>query len=232
MCSHYQAIQERERFFRRFGVVPPDNIGPYDVWPGYHGLMLRRPRGHGTGDVVAPLLEASIGVFGLIPHWAKDAKLARHTYNARSETVHEKPSFRDAWRKAQHCIIAADAIFEPDWRSGRAVATRFTLADRQPMGIAGLWTTWKSPAGALVHSYTMLTIPAPDHALMRCFHKPEDEKRMVVILPAAAFGDWLDAPAHLSRDFLQPFPADALVASAGPWPMPPAPALHPPPPSA
>ena len=49
---------------------------------------------------------------------------------------------------------------------------------------------------------------------MRCFHKPEDEKRMVVILPQAACGDWLDAPVQRSRDFLQPFPADALVASA------------------
>ena len=82
------------------------------------------------------------------------------------------------------------------------------------MGIAGLWACWRNPAGALVHSYTMLTIPAQDHALMRCFHKPEDEKRMVVILPGGAFGDWLDAPPHRSREFLLPFAADALVASS------------------
>jgi putative SOS response-associated peptidase YedK len=214
MCSHYQAIKDRERFFRRFGVYPPDDSGKYDVWPGYSGLMLRRPRNHGDGDEAVPALEALSGVFGLIPHWARDAKLARHTYNARSETVHEKPSFRDAWRQAQHCIIAADAIFEPDWRSGRAVPTRISRADGESMGIAGLWARWKSPAGVWVDSYTMLTIAAQDHPLMRCFHKPEDEKRMVVILPQAACGDWLDAPVQRSRDFLQPFPADALVASA------------------
>ena len=213
MCSHYQAIQERERFFRRFGVYPPDPGGKYDIWPGYQGLMLRRPRAHGAGDEAVPAMEALTGVFGLIPHWARDAKLARHTYNARSETVHEKPSFRDAWRNAQHCIIAADAIFEPDWRSGRAVPTRITRADQEPMGIAGLWASWTAPDGQRVHSYTMLTIAAQDHALMRNFHKPEDEKRMVVILPPAAFTDWLDAPAHRSREFLQPFPADALAVS-------------------
>jgi len=214
MCSHYQAVKERERFFRQFGVYPPDATGKYDVWPGYAGLMLRRPHAGSAGDEAVPALEVLTGLFGLLPHWARDAKLVRHTYNARSETVHEKPSFRDAWRQAQHCVIAADAIFEPDWRSGRAVATRIARADGEPMGIAGLWATWRSPAGDLVHSYTMLTISAQDHALMRCFHKPADEKRMVVILPQACYGDWLDAAPHQSREFLQPYPADRLVATA------------------
>ncbi|MBL8339396.1 MAG: SOS response-associated peptidase [Rhodoferax sp.] len=214
MCSHYQATQERERFFRRFGVYPPDDAGKTDIWPGYAGLMLRRPAAHGAGDDAVPPMEALRGVFGLLPHWARDAKLARNTYNARSETVHEKPSFRDAWRRGRHCLIAADAIFEPDWRSGRAVPTRITLADGQPMGLAGLWDCWKSPEGTWVHSFTMLTIPAQDHALMRQFHRPQDEKRMVVILPPAAWADWLDAPPHRSRELLQPFPAEALVADA------------------
>lgn len=197
-----------------FGVAPPGDSGKYDVWPGTHGLMLRRPAARETGVAAMPPFEALSAVFGLIPHWARDAKLARHTYNARSETAHEKPSFRDAWRRAQHCIIAADAIFEPDWRSGRAVPTRIRRADGEPMGIAGLWSCWRNPAGSLVHSYAMLTIPAGDHVLMRCFHRPEDEKRMVVILPQTAFGDWLDAPPHRSREFLLPFAAEALVASA------------------
>ena len=213
MCSHYQATTDRDRFMRRFGVALPEASGKADIWPGTRGLMLRRPRARDAGDDAVPPLEALSGVFGLIPHWARDAKLSRHTYNARSETVHEKPSFRDAWRHAQHCIIAADAIFEPDWRSGRAVPTRITRADGEPMGIAGLWACWRSPEGEPVHSFTMLTMPAQDHALMRCFHRPEDEKRMVVILPEAVFGDWLDAPAHRSREFLLPFAAEALVAS-------------------
>lgn len=210
MCSHYQAVKERERFFRQFGVYPPDDSGKYDVWPGYAGLMLRRPRGHGSGDDAVPAVEALTGLFGLLPHWASDPKLARHTYNARSETVHEKPSFRDAWRNGQHCVVAADAIFEPDWRSGRAVATRIARADGEPMGIAGLWSAWRSPTGALVHSFTMLTIAANDHALMRDFHKPADEKRMVVILPQGSYGDWLDATPAQSRDFLLPYPAERL----------------------
>lgn len=56
----------------------------------------------------------------------------------RSLTDAEFP-FGYARRRAQPCIIPADAIFEPDWRSGAAVATRFTRADGSPLGIAGLW---------------------------------------------------------------------------------------------
>ena len=146
------------------------------MWPGYTGVMVRRPREHDCGDEAVPPVEAVAGLFGLLPHWAKDAKLARNTFNARSETVHEKPSFRDAWRSHQHCIIAADAIFEPDWRSGKAVATRIARADGEPMGIAGLWSSWQSPKGQIVHSFTMLTINADDHALMRNLHKPDRGK--------------------------------------------------------
>lgn len=213
MCSHYQAIKERERFFRLFGVYPPDADGKFDMWPGYTGVMVRRPREADAGDDAVPPVEAVAGLFGLLPHWAKDAKLARNTFNARSETVHEKPSFRDAWRRNQHCIIPAEAIFEPDWRSGKAVATRIARADGEPMGLAGLWSWWRSPEGQTVLSFTMLTINADDHPLMRNMHRPNEEKRMVVILPRAAHDDWLDAPAHQSMALLQPYPADQLVAT-------------------
>ena len=210
MCSHYQAVKERERFFRHFGVYPPDDSGKFDMWPGYSGVMLRRPHAADSGDEAVPALETLAGLFGLLPHWAKDQKLARNTFNARSETAHEKPSFRDAWRNRQHCIIPADAFFEPDWRSGRAVATRFSRADGEPMGIAGLWSWWKSPAGTVVTSYTMLTINADDHPLLRNMHRPGDEKRMVVILPHGAYAGWLDAPAERSKEFMRQYPADQL----------------------
>ena len=214
MCSHYQAVKERERFFRHFGVYPPDDSGKFDMWPGYSGVMLRRPRAADSGDEAVPNLETLAGLFGLLPHWAKDQKIARNTFNARSETAHEKPSFRDAWRNRQHCIIPADAFFEPDWRSGRAVATRFSRADGEPMGIAGLWSWWKSPAGTVVTSYSMLTINADDHPLLRNMHRPGDEKRMVVILPRGAYADWLDAPAGRSKEFMRQFAADQLQTDA------------------
>ena len=212
MCSHYQLLKDRERYLRSFGCAPPADPYVHDLWPGSTGVFLRRPREADSGDEAVPDRESLVGRFGLLPHWAKDEKLSRHTYNARSETVHEKPSFRDAWKRAQHCIIPADAIFEPDWRSGKAVATRITREDGAMLAIAGLWSSWRSPAGEQVHSYTMLTINADEHALMRDFHRPGDEKRMLVILAEGSFDDWLHASAEQSRAFLQPYPADRLRA--------------------
>lgn len=61
----------------------------------------------------------------------------------------------------------------------------------------------------------MLTINATDHALMKNFHRPDDEKRMVVILPAGSYDDWLTAPVSHTRDFLNLYPSDRLVAEVG-----------------
>ena len=140
MCSHYQALKERAKFEKEFCVKLPPYEGVYDVWPTYEALFIRRPPEADVGDDAVPSREALPGQFGLLPHWAKDDKLGRRTFNARSETAATLPSFRDAWRKGQRCIIPAEAIFEPDWRSGKAVATRISLADGEPMGIAGLWS--------------------------------------------------------------------------------------------
>lgn len=214
MCSHYQAIKERERYGRHFGVEPPADLGKHDVWPGYVGSFIRRQTQADVGDDAVPAREALNGLFGLVPHWSPDTKITQYTYNARSETVASKPSFRDAWKHAQHCIIPLEGFYEPDWRSGRAIPTRIERADGELMGIAGLWSSWKSPQGELIHSYTMLTINASEHPLMKLFHKPCDEKRMVVILPEQHYDDWLNAPAARSLSWLRPYPAQALHAAA------------------
>lgn len=195
--------------------MPPAKPGKFDVWPGYAATFIRRPRAAGVGDGALPQREALSGVFGLIPHWATDTKIGRRTYNARSETVAVKPSFRDAWKNAQHCIIPADAFFEPDWRTGKAVATRISRADGEPMGLAGLWSIWKSPQG-LLHSFTRLNINADEHDLMCRFHKPADEKRMVVILPPDSYDHWLRATPQQSMEFMRPYPADRMQAGIEP----------------
>jgi putative SOS response-associated peptidase YedK len=211
MCAHYENIRDSRVIRDHFRALPPEVPTRADVWPGYVGSCIVRPKEAEFGDEAVPERIVMPGVFGLLPHWAKDAKLSRHTYNARSETVAEKPSFRDAWKKARHCIIPAAAIYEPDWRSGKAVPARIARADGQPMGIAGLWDAWRNPEGAWVHSYTMLTLNADEHPFMRQFHKPGDEKRMVAILPETDYDAWLTAPAASSRAFIRAFPADGLM---------------------
>ena len=203
MCSHFEAIARSDAMRQYFAVDNP--IEPYkaDVWPNYPAPFIRRHPLADVGDEAVPTREALVGRFGLIPHWARDDKIARHTYNARSETVHEKPSFRDAWRKGQHAIIPIQAFYEPDWRSGKAIATRISDANGEPMGVAGLWSQWREPStGQMVYSFTMLTVNADHHPFMRQFHKSDDEKRMIIILPRGRYDEWLDAGINHRIEFL------------------------------
>ncbi|MBK6567357.1 SOS response-associated peptidase family protein [Candidatus Aalborgicola defluviihabitans] len=133
MCSHYQSLKEQDRYWRHFGVEPAPQPGHYDMWPGYVGTMIRAHPQAGVGDEAVPAAEAINGLFGLVPHWATDTTITKSTYNARSETAAHKPSFRDAYQRGQRCIVPADAIFEPDWRSGKAVSTRIESNDGAPL---------------------------------------------------------------------------------------------------
>ena len=209
MCSHYQPVTKPEMLKSHFGVEPPVQMGRADMWPGYEGIFIRRHEHADVGDEAVPAHEAALGRWGLIPHWSKDDKV-RNTFNARSETIDTKPSYRDAWRKSQRCIVPAMAVFEPDWRSGKAVQARLSLTDEQPMGIAGLWSAWKSPQG-WVQSFTMLTVNADGHDLMQHLHKPDDEKRMVAILQPHEFEQWLEGSSTDAVQLIKRYPADRLV---------------------
>ena len=219
MCSHYQAVKDTERLHRHFNVSPlvtGAQLIKTDMWPGYLGSFIRAHALADVGDEAVPATELLPGLFGLVPHWADSTKLTKSTFNARSETAAEKPSFRDAWKRAQHCIIPAEAIFEPDWRSGKAIATRISTVNGSPLGVAGLWSSWRSDKGEMVHSFTMLTINAASHPLMQNFHKPADEKRMVVILPPERYEDWLVAKPADSMGFMLPFAASGLQSEPAP----------------
>ena len=159
------------------------------------------------------------GMFGMVPHWGEPKKLSRMTYNARSETVADKPSFRNAWRRRQFALIPAEAFFEPCYESGKAVRWRIERADGEPFALAGLWERRMDDPGAAHWSFTMLTINADDHRLMQRFHRPGDEKRSVVVLDPVDHEAWLNARSEAdARALLQPMAADAMVAVPDPRP--------------
>jgi putative SOS response-associated peptidase YedK len=214
MCSHYESVKNHQILKSHFKIENIPEGGKDDIWPGYLGAFIRKPASDPVNAQAFSQNELLLGSFGLIPHWATDTKISRSTYNARSETVADKPSFRDAWRTTRHCIIPAEAIYEPDWRSGKAVPARISCVDNKPLGIAGLWSAWQSPKGEIIHSFTMLTINADAHPLMRQFHKPTDEKRMVVILHDDQHDDWLNASMSESIEFLREYPADLLLSTS------------------
>lgn len=79
MCSRYEA-PDADQLLHDFKVTPEQEMQS-ELWPGYSGPFLRPPQSSDPHDEAAPPLEALVGIFGLLPFWAKDTKLARRTYN-------------------------------------------------------------------------------------------------------------------------------------------------------
>jgi len=166
-------------------------------------------------------VQCTLARFGLIPHWTQDTQAAtqigRKTYNARTETVAEKPSYRTPWRQRRFAIALLDDFFEPSWETGRAVRWRIQRADGQPMGVASIWDRWTdTDTGEIVTSFSMLTVNADGHPVMGQFHRPRDEKRSVVVLEPVQFGAWLKADIRVASELLNAPGAGVLQASEAP----------------
>ena len=185
MCANYTPVTQSDRLLKFFGVVRDRDEAPADVWPLGLAPFIRKAE-EGSGN---PVVED--GVFGLLPQFQAEMAAGKKTYNARSETVHRLPSFRDAWAKGRRCIIPAEAIYEPNWESGKAERWRISLPNDEPMGIAGIYEKWTDPTGREFMTFAMLTVNADDHPVMKRFHRPGEEKRMVVILNREQQGEWL-----------------------------------------
>jgi len=188
MCNRYvtpdEAAIEREW---HIGGRNPVRWWDETVFPRGKGVFIRRAIHDASYS-----RELVVGQWGLIPHFAKTAKLAYSTNNARSEELAAKPTYRTPWAKGQRCIIPASSFDEPVWGTGKNTWWRFRRADGAPWGLAGLWATWTDHATGEVHeSYTMLTINADDHPVMRHMHKPDpklpadqQDKRSVIAIEA------------------------------------------------
>jgi putative SOS response-associated peptidase YedK len=213
MCSNYRPATI-DQLQQHFGVAPPDATFKAEVYPGTPAPLIRLPR----ADAVPGDRACALGMFGLVPHWA-DTKLARHTYNARTETVATKPSFRHAFKHRQFCIVPAASFYEPSYESGKAERWEIADAEGSPLGIAGIWEYKQDgPNGLPLLSFSMLTVNADEHPLMQRFHKPEDEKRMLVILAPDEYDAWLTCSVADALDFFARYPAERLIARPAPKP--------------
>jgi putative SOS response-associated peptidase YedK len=213
MCANYTPSR-REQLEQHFGVAPPDSEYKAEAFPGYMAPLIRPPR----TDSVPGDRACALAMFGMVPHWAKP-DLARSTYNARTETVAAKPSFRNAWKRRQFCVIPVASFYEPNYETGKAVRWEIAAADGAPLGIAGIWEVKQDgPNGLPLLSMSMLTINADGHPLMQRFHKPDDEKRMLVILCPDQYDDWLHCAVEEAPEFFERYPAEGLAAHAAPRP--------------
>jgi putative SOS response-associated peptidase YedK len=125
-------------------------------------------------------------LWGLVPSWAKDPQIGQKMINARSETLLEKPSFRNAFQR-RRCLILADGFFEwlrPAGKSGAAIPYYFRRKDMRPFAFAGLWEFWESSQGDQLLSTTIIT--CQPNSLVQKIHQ-----RMPVILSDDNRWEWL-----------------------------------------
>lgn len=199
MCGRFTQRKTAGELAEAFkvGEVPETEVR-YNIAPTQNILTV-----HQTEDG----REARLLRWGLIPSWAKDAAIGARLINARSETVTEKPSFREAF-KHRRCLIPADGFYEWARRDGQKQPYYFRLRDEQPFAFAGLWDRWKAEDGKTVETCTILTTEANE--ILRSVHD-----RMPVILHHEDYDLWLGHDSRqqdLLKDMLRPYPSSEMLS--------------------
>lgn len=150
----------------------------------------------------------------LIPHWAKDLaharKLQASGYNARAETMFEKPMFRDAARNSR-CIIWLDGFYEWQHVGKKRIQYFIHMPHKEPFPVGGLYSRWRNPAdGELFHTCAIVMTEA--NGLLSEIHNTK--KRMPLILSDETRGIWLShaLPRQAIEEICKPFPDGLLIA--------------------
>jgi putative SOS response-associated peptidase YedK len=181
-----------------FGTVnPPPNVPPtWNMAPTRLAPVVRlHPQ---SGERHLDLLR-----WGLLPHWAKDAKSVRQPINARSETAASSAMFRDPLAR-RRCIVPADAFYEWQAAGSAKMPHAIARADGAMLALAGLWDGWRGPDGEVVRSFTILTTGAS--AALRFLHE-----RMPVVLEPADWPLWLGEAAGDPQTLLRTSAAELRI---------------------
>jgi len=199
MCGRFALKTPPKKLAATFGVEEVPTVeARYNIAPTQEILAVQQsPDGR----------EAKLLKWGLVPSWAKDTAMGARLINARSETVAEKPSFREAFKK-RRCIIPADGFYEWQRAGGRRLPFFFQMKDERPFGFAGLWERWEGAHQEVVESCTILTTQANE--VLRPVHD-----RMPVILHPDDYELWLEIDERkiaLVREILQPYPVEEMRA--------------------
>lgn len=217
MCNRY--IPPEVGDMERYWSLRPSQAWPIgELFPRGMGAFIRSAADdHAARELVT-------GLWGLIPWFSKTPQVTYATNNARFEELTQKASYKQPWARGQRCIIPAQSFDEPCYETGRNVWWRFRRADGQPWGLAGLWNVWTDKAtGEVFESYTMLTLNADDHPLMRRMHKPDaklppdqQDKRSVVAIERNDVEQWLTGNIEDAKQLVQLSPVALFAANALP----------------
>ena len=170
MCGRYSLHAHPDVIALLFGLSQiPAHQPRYNIAPTSQVLIIRKN-------------EAAMVRWGLVPHWAKDPSMGARMNNARAETVAEKPSFREAFRK-RRCLIPASGFYEWKLESGRKQPYYIFPSGGALFAFAGIWETWTGPTGPLE---TCAIITTDANEKMAAIHE-----RMPVIVSPGEYSAWL-----------------------------------------
>ena len=185
MCGRYVLASPGELIAGHFGLAGVPVYAPrYNIAPTMDALVVRETPDGGTRS---QRNEAVTLRWGLVPAWAKDAGVGGRMFNARAESVADKPAFRAAFRR-RRCLVPADGFYE--WQpvaGGRKQPWFIRLASGAPLALAGLWEHWRGPDGDAIATFTIVTTAANE--AMRALHD-----RMPVLVAPADHDEWLSSP--------------------------------------
>ncbi len=205
MCGRYHLTTDAQALIDYFEIeqasLDIEALSPrYNIAPS-QDVPIVRDTGRGR--------ELALARWGLVPHWSKAEKPKYSTINARAETVAEKPTYRESFRR-RRCLIPATGFYE--WRRDgeRKTPYHIGLPGGQLLAFAGLWDHWDRESGAGFDSCAIIVCGA--NTAMQTIHE-----RMPVILNPAQYNTWLDV-AHFNKAQLEALlvPFAASIAS---WPV-------------
>jgi putative SOS response-associated peptidase YedK len=211
MCGRFaQAIPlGRLKMTGLFDEADLDYIESFNVAPSHYAAVVLMKEGRRL---------LSMKKWGLVPSWSKDDKMGSRLINARGETLKDKPSFRNAFRK-RRCIIPVSGFYE--WHTEAGVKKPFFIRMRgkgadDPMLIAGLHESWNRPDGEVLETFTIITTDACEK--LKVIH----DRMPVVILPEN-INRWLDDSLlphdierhikHVDDDEIEFYPVSEFVNS-------------------
>ncbi|MBL7845544.1 MAG: SOS response-associated peptidase [Cyclobacteriaceae bacterium] len=215
--------KKQEKYANRYAVHASEveylkaQLNKINLGPVYHASGFDHPE---VPVIIGPEKKIELYSWGLIPRWVKSpaeaVKISNSTINARSETMFEKPAFREPARN-QRCLVLVDGFFEHHHKGGKTFPYHIKLKNDEPMTLAGLWDEWVDQDSGLVRrTYTVVTTRA--NPLMARIHnnpKAEEGPRMPLILPKKLEMDWLKsintkADQELFQELIQPYDENEL----------------------
>jgi len=196
MCGRFSLYADEKLLKELFDFHFTDSIAVrYNIAPSQYVLAVVFEDGKRVGKLFK---------WGLVPYWANDPKIGFKMINARAETLSEKPSFKDAFKK-RRCLILADGFYEWKKEDGKKIPYRFTMRDGKSFAFAGIWERNEKFAQPL---YTCTVITTTPNELVKGIHD-----RMPVIVPENLYETWLDPKMNDTeylRMLLCPYPSEQM----------------------